>query len=70
MLEPVIVLPHMSQTQTFIIYPSQRHNPEQEKKIHFHFFLISILVNIQKQIIKVDGKQQDPNQYIFGRGFT
>lgn len=42
----------------------------ERKKNSFHFFLISILVNIQKQIIKADGKQQDPNQYIFGRGFT
>lgn len=60
----------MSQTQTFIIYPSQRHNLEQGKKIHFHFFLISILVNIQKQRTKADGKHWDLNQHIFERGFT
>lgn len=40
------------------------------EKNHFHFFLIIILVNIQKQRIKADGKHQDLNQYIFGRGFT
>lgn len=63
-------MPHKSQTQPLIIYPFWRHNLEQEKKNHFHFFLISILVNIQKQRIKADGKHQDLNQYVFGRGFT
>lgn len=60
----------MPRRQTFIISPLQTHNLEQEKHFRFHFFLISVLVNIQKRRIKAAGKCQDLKQYTLGKGFT
>lgn len=64
-----MVLSHVQDADLYYL-PFPKTQSRTREKIHFYLFLISILVNIQKQRTQAGGKHQDLNQYIFGRGFT